>query len=154
MSTHVNSHRRASHPEFLIDTAAYQGVSREFEVVQELVAKQLLRDQSLQDQLTTDVPIRCEIESLFERHVRLEIVIAGWIDRVVLEFHASLQGDHRCLPKMLAKLDAYRPEQDGDICFYLADIDYQEVVATMISFENSLVESKTYVRVGHTKCED
>ena len=111
MSKHVNSHHRAAHPEFLIDTAAYQGVSREFEVVQELVAKQLLRDQSLHDQLTTDVPIRCAIESLFERRVRLEIVIAGWIDRVVLEFHASLQGDNRCLPKMLAKLTECLPSR-------------------------------------------
>jgi len=52
MFKHVKSHRRTTHPEFLVDTAAHQGVSKEFEVVRELTAKKLRHDQSLQRQLT------------------------------------------------------------------------------------------------------
>jgi hypothetical protein len=152
MFKRVEIHRQTTPPEFLVDTAAYQGVSRQFEVVQQLVAKKLRRDQSVREQLTTEEPLRCAIETLFERHVRLEIVIAGWIDQAILEFHSSLQGDKRCLAKMVAKLDAYRPDQNGDICFYLADLDYSEVVATMISFENSFVDSKAYRHIDDAKC--
>jgi len=81
-------------------------------------------------------------------------VIAGWIDQAVLDFHLSLQGDKSCLPKMLASLDAYRPDQNGDICFYLADLDYNDVIATMISFENAFVDSKTYRRIAQTRRGD
>ncbi len=146
MFKHVKSHRQTTHPEFLVDTAAYQGVSQEFEVVRELVTKKLRRDQSLQSQLTCDQTIQSAIESFFEKYQRLEIVIAGWVDQAVLEFHASLQGDKRCLPKMLGQLDAYRPDQNGDMCFYLADLDYDQVLATMISFEDGTISIRSYRR--------
>jgi len=148
MFKHVKSHRQTTHPEFLVDTAGYQGVSQEFEAVQELVTKMLRRDQSLQNQLTSEEPIQSAVESLFDKYQRLEIVIAGWIDRAVLEFHASLQGDKRCLPGMLGQLDAYRPDQNGDMCFYLADLEYNQVLATMISFENEAISTKSYRRVA------
>ena len=154
MSKHVKIHRRTTHPEFLVDTAAYQGVSKEFEVVQELTAKKLCRDQSLQAQFMCEEPVQSAIESLFDRYLRLEVVIAGWIDQAVLEFHLCLKGDKRCLPKMFASLEAYRPDQNGDVCFYLADLDYNDVIATMISFENSSVDSKTYRQIGRARIGD
>ena len=147
MSKHVKSHRKATHPEFLVDTPAYQGVSQEFELVQELVSKKLRSDQLLQIQLMCEPAIQSAIESLFEEHQRLEIVIAGWIDQAVLEFHSSLQGDNLCLRKMFDELDAYRPDQNGDICFYLADLEYNHVLATVVSFEDGAISTKSYRRI-------
>ncbi|MCA9096646.1 MAG: hypothetical protein KDA68_24365, partial [Planctomycetaceae bacterium] len=76
---------------------------------------------------------------------------AGWIDQAVLEFHMALLGDIRCLPKIFASLEAYRPDQNGDVCFYLADLDYNEVIATEISFEASLIDVKRYRRIDRAK---
>lgn len=146
MFKNVKSHRQTTHPEFLVDTAAYQGVSQEFEVIRDLVSRSLRRDQSLQNQLMSEGPIRNAVELLFQKYQRLEIVIAGWIDQAVLEFHSSLQGDNRCLSKMLDQLDAYRPDQNGDMCFYLADLDYNQVLATVISFEDGVISTKCYRR--------
>ena len=140
--------------DFLVDTTTYQGVSRDFEVVEVLAAKPLRHDQPLRDQLTKDEAIRCAMESLFQVHLRLEIVMAGWVDQSVLEFHSSREGDIRYLPTMLAMLDAYRPDQDGDICFYLADLDYNEVVGTIVSFQSELVDSKVYRRIRRAMRED
>ncbi len=146
MFKNVKSHRQTTHPEFLVDTAAFQGVSQEFEVIRDLVTRSLRRDQSLQNQLMSEEPIRNAVELLFQKYQRLEIVIAGWIDQAVLEFHSSLQGDNRCLSKMLDQLDAYRPDQNGDMCFYLADLDYNQVLATVISFEDGVISTKSYRR--------
>lgn len=146
MCKRVKNSRRTKHPEFLIDTAAFQGVSDGFELVQELVTKKLRREQLLAEQLTCEPSAAKAAESLFERYSRLEIVIAGWIDHAVLQFHSRLQGDIRSLPKMLRELDSYRPDQGGDVCFYLADLGYNEVLATMISFENMTVSTARYRR--------
>jgi|GEM_PF-3012000 hypothetical protein len=146
MFKNVKSHRQTTHPEFLVDTAAFQGVSQEFEMIRDLVTRSLRRDQSLQNQLMSEEPIRNAVELLFQKYQRLEIVIAGWIDQAVLEFHSSLQGDNRCLSKMLDQLDAYRPDQNGDMCFYLADLDYNQVLATVISFEDGVISTKSYRR--------
>ncbi len=144
MCKRVKNSRRTKQPQFLIDTAAYQGVSVEFELVEELVTKKLRREQSLGEQLTCEPSAVKAMESLFERYLRLEIVIAGWIDHAVLEFHSCLQGDIRSLRKMVRELDSYRPDQGGDACFYLADLGYNEVLATMISFENATFSTSRY----------
>lgn len=136
--------RKARHAEFLNDTSEYQGVSHDFEVVQEFVVRKLSREQSLRSQLACDAHVMEAVELLFEKYVRLEMVIAGWIDQAVLEGHSCLRGDRRCWPKMLEELDVYRPDQNGDMCFYVADLDYNEVISTMISFEDSVISSKRY----------
>ena len=120
-------------------------------MVHDLAAKRLHREQSLQRQLMDEELVHKAVESLFEKHFRLEIVIAGWIDQAVLEFNACLRGDERCLPKMLESLDEYRPDQNGDVCFYVADLDYNDVIATMISFEIGVIDSKAYRRIKRTE---
>lgn len=144
-------HGRTASPDFLVDTAEYQGVSTDFEPVEELTAKKLRRDQSLHEQLMCEELVQTAIESLFEGQLRLDIVIAGWIDQAVLEFHLALHGDKCCLPRIFASLDAYRPDQNGDVWFYLADLDYNEVIATRISFEDSWVDSKRYRPIGRAE---
>lgn len=138
---------RSNHPEFLIDTPDYQGISREFESLQGLATRQMRRDESLQKQWLNEVAIRNSAEQLFEKYSRLELVIAGWADQAVLEFHSMLQGDERCLAAMLNELDAYRPAENGDICFYLADLAYQDVLATTFSFEDQTISAATFQRV-------
>jgi len=147
----IKRQSRSARPDFLVETAKYAGVSAYFEPVQEFVAKKLRCDQSLQEQLMSEELVQTAIESLFEQHIRLDMVIAGWIDQAVLEFHMALLGDIRSLPKIFASLEAYRPDQNGDVCFYLADLDYNEVIATEISFEASLIDVKRYRRIGHAK---
>jgi hypothetical protein len=48
------------------------------------------------------------------------------------------------LPKMLQELNLYRADQNGDICFYLAELHFHEVVATMVSFEDTTITTKEY----------
>lgn len=106
----------------------------------------MIREQSIQSQLWGEEAFRCAVEALFDRCQRLEIVIAGWIDQAVLEFHSCLKSDKRCLPKMLAELDIYRPAENGDSCFYLADFHYNEAIVAEISFESRTIDVKCYRR--------
>ncbi len=94
------------------------------------MTKRLLREKSLASQWTDDASIQTVIAQLFHDHGQLEIVIAGWVDQTVLEYHAIVQGDESCLAGLLSQLDNYRPDEHGDICFYLADLNYQQVFAT------------------------
>jgi hypothetical protein len=139
--------RRSAHPHFLIDTPEYRGISREFEPRQGLVTKRLRRDEPLQNQWVAELPIRSSVEQLFKEYSTLEMVITGWVDQAVLEFHSVLQGDQGSLAKVLDELDVYRPDQNGDICFYLADLDYNQVLATTFSFEDETLSAAAFQRL-------
>lgn len=139
--------RRSAHRDFLVDTEDYRGISREFEPLQGLVTKKLRRHESLQEQWMSAQPIQDSAERLFDEFTRLEIVIAGWVDQSILEYHSVSQRDQQGLAEMLNQLDAYRPDQNGDICFYLADLEYNQVLATTFSFEDETVSAATFRRL-------
>ncbi len=98
-------------PVFLVDTEEYRGISREFEPLQGLVTKRLVRQQSLQSQWMSEQAIQNGTELLFNDFTTLEMVIAGWVDQSILEYHRHMQGDRHCLANLLAELDSYRPHQ-------------------------------------------
>lgn len=147
MSTHPNQpNRPRPQSDFLVDTENFQGISRDFAPVRGLATKSLKANESLQSQWRSAESLPICAESLFAEFHRLEIVIAGWMDQDVLEIHSVLQGDADCLAQMLNVLDVYRPAQNGDICFYLADLKYNKILATTISFEDNALSAALYHR--------
>lgn len=146
MSQEFDPIQPAPRREFLVDTPDYQGISRQFEPLHGLVTKQLSRAESLQDQWQREEAIRQSTTELFATYSILEIVIAGWIDQAVLEFHSVQQVDHSCLAKVLEQLETYRPAENGDLCFYMADLDYQQILVTTFSFEDQTISSTRYQR--------
>lgn len=146
MVKHFESGRKSKHPSFLVDTPAYQGVSPEFKATETLVSKKLPVELSIQNQFMCESSIRVAVTLMFEIHQRLEFVIAGWVDQAVLEIHSSCQGDSRLLPKVLLQLESYRPAQNGDIWFYMTNLDCNQVLATMISFANKKMITRCYRR--------
>lgn len=107
--------RHSAHPDFLIDTEEYRGISPQVRHFAGLVTMKLRRHESLQEQWLSAEPIQNSVAELFDQFTRLEIVIAGWVDQAVLEYHSVLQGDVQGLAEILNQLDAYRPDQNGDI---------------------------------------
>ena len=144
MSHNLDSKQRAPRREFLVDTPDYQGISRQFEPLQGLVTKQLRRDETLQQQWLCESAISQSIEELFAAHEKLEFVIAGWVDQAVLEYHSIEQGNRSCLARVLDELDAYRPAENGDLCFYVTDLEYDQVLVTTFSFEDQAISSTRY----------
>ena len=144
MSHSLDANQPIPRREFLVDTPDYQGISRQFEPLHGLVTKQLRRDETLQHQWLSESAICQSIEELFAAHDKLEYVIAGWVDQAVLEYHSIEQGNRSCLAKLLDQLDAYRPAENGDLCFYMADLDYGQVLVTTFSFEDQAISATRY----------
>lgn len=146
MSQNLDPMHRAPQREFLVDTPDYQGISRQFEPLHGLVTKLLRQDESLQQQWLSEAAINQALEELFATYSKLEFVIAGWVDQAVLEFRSVEQGNRSCLAKVLDHLDAYRPAENGDLCFYVTDLDYDQVLFTTFSFEDQAISSTKYRR--------
>ena len=144
MSYNLDPIQRTPGREFLVDTPDYQGISRQFEPLQGLVTKQLRRDESLQQQWLCESAIRQSIEEFLAAHSQLEFVIAGWVDQAVLEYHFIEQGNRSCLSRVLDELDTYRPAENGDVCFYVTDLDYDQILVTTFSFEDQAISSTRY----------
>ncbi len=147
---HMNGRTDARPPrpliEFLVDTETYRGISRDFEPLCGLLTRKLSSLEPLSVQWLNAPAVQAAVGTLLDKNRVLEMVIAGWVEQEVLEFHCVRQGDRSCLTQVLDVVDMYRPDQDGDICFYLADIEYQQVLATTFSFEDATISAATYRR--------
>ena len=144
----MNNPNKVRYPEFLTGQSS-SGVSDAYCVVQHILVQPLSERDSISKQLTRESRITDVIDQMFSRHSRLQLVLAGWIDQAVLEVRRCLQGDVRCLPLMFNELDLYRADQNGDICFYLADIPHSEVLAMEVSFEDRTIVTRQYRRANN-----
>lgn len=77
-----------------------------------------------------------------------QMALFGWIDQAVFDIAVDTRGDRSGLNPLLKQLDAYRPDQNGDLALAVGDVGWKEAILFRASRDHRRVTISTLAGPG------